>query len=48
MFRFNVLRDRTLELTAQTRIRAGEEISIQYVTPLLGKYVTPLEYVKLI
>ena len=36
MFRFNVLRDRTLQLTAQTRIAAGDEISIQYVTPLLG------------
>ena len=30
------MRDRTLQLSAQTRIHAGDEISIQYVTPLLG------------
>ena len=35
-YRFNVLRDRTLQLTAQTSITMGEEITIQYMTPMLG------------
>ena len=34
--KFNVARDRSLQLTAQTAIRAGEEITIQYMSPLLG------------
>ena len=34
--RFNVLRDRTLQLVAQTLISEGEEITIQYMTPMLG------------
>ena len=34
--KFNILRDRTLQLVAQTDIKAGEEITIQYMTPMLG------------
>ena len=34
--KFNILRDRTLHLVAQTDIKAGEEITIQYMTPMLG------------
>ena len=34
--KFNILRDRTLQLVAQTRIKTGEEITIQYMTPMLG------------
>ena len=34
--KFNILRDRTLHLVAQTHIKAGEEITIQYTTPMLG------------
>ena len=34
--KFNILRDRTLHLVAQTDIKAGQEITIQYMTPMLG------------
>ena len=34
--KFNILRDRSLHLVAQTHIKAGEEITIQYMTPMLG------------
>ena len=30
------MRDRTLQLVAQTLISEGEEITIQYMTPMLG------------
>jgi hypothetical protein len=34
--RFQILPDRTLVLRAQVPIKAGEEITIQYMTPMLG------------
>ena len=34
--KFSIQRDRTIQLVAQTDIKAGEEITIQYMTPMLG------------